>query len=84
MEAIRVKQTVRKKGEVTIRDLPVVEGQEVEVLLMISPANGEKRPRMTAQQLLDSPLIGLWEEREDIGDSVDFASQLREKAQNRP
>jgi hypothetical protein len=41
MEAIRVKQTVERKGEVTIRDLPVVEGQQVEVLLMISPTTQE-------------------------------------------
>jgi hypothetical protein len=83
MEAIRVKQTVERKGEVTIRDLPVVEGQQVEVLLMISPTTQEKRPYITARQLLDSPLIGLWKDRDDIGDSVDYARQLRQQAQTR-
>jgi hypothetical protein len=33
MEAIRVQQTVQKRGELLIRNLPVEKGQQVEVLL---------------------------------------------------
>ena len=45
MEAIRVQQTVRKSGELTIRNLPVQKGQQVEVLLLFTPPS--KRPRLT-------------------------------------
>jgi hypothetical protein len=83
MEAIRVQHTIKKKGEITIQNLPVEEGQEVEILLLITPENGQKRPRLTAKKLLDSGLVGIWKDREEIRDSSEFARQLREKAQNR-
>ncbi len=40
-------------------------------------------PYMTANDLLNSGLVGLWKDRDDIGDSVEFARKLREEAQNR-
>ena len=82
MEAIRVQQTIRKNGELTIRNLPVQKGQQVEVLLLFTPPS--KRPRLTAKQLLNSELIGLWKNRTDIADSLGYARQLREQAQRRP
>ena len=84
MEAIRVQQTVQKRGELLIRNLPVEKGQQVEVLLLLNPTEAVERPRMTARQLLQSDLIGLWQDREDISDSVAYARQLREEAQRRP
>ena len=84
MEAIRRQQTIQKRGELTIRNLPVEEGQQVEVLLLFTPSPTSKRPRLTARQLLQSGLIGLWKDREDITDSADYARQLREQAQKRP
>lgn len=84
MEAIRMQQTIQKRGELTIRNLPVEEGQQVEVLLLFTPSVKEKRPRLTARQLRHSGLIGLWKERQDIADSASYARQLREQAQRRP
>ena len=37
----------------------------------------------TAGDLLRSPLFGLWKDRNDIGDSVEYAKKLRDKAQHR-
>jgi len=84
MEAIRMQQTIQKRGELTIRNLPVEAGQQVEVLLLFTPSVKSKRPRLTARQLLHSGLIGLWKERQDITDSTSYARQLREQAQRRP
>lgn len=83
MEAIRVQQTVQKRGELLIRNLPVEKGQQVEVLLLLNPPEAVKRPHMTARQLLHSGLVGLWKERDDISDSSVYARQLREQAQRR-
>jgi hypothetical protein len=45
METIRRQQTIQKKGELTIRNLPVEAGQQVEVLLLIStPDQSSKTP----------------------------------------
>jgi hypothetical protein len=42
------------------------------------------RPRkMTARDLLQSDLTGMWADREDIGDSLTFARQLRQQAEYR-
>jgi hypothetical protein len=38
---------------------------------------------MTAVDLLQSGLVGLWADRADIGDSQQFARRLREQAQTR-
>jgi hypothetical protein len=35
---------------------------------------------MTARDLLNSGLVGLWEARDDLGESASFARRLREKA----
>jgi hypothetical protein len=83
MEAIRMQQTIQKRGELTIRNLPVEAGQQVEVLLLFTPSVKSKRPRLTARQLLHSGLIGLWKDRQDITDSASYARQLREQAQRR-
>lgn len=84
MEVIRRQQTIQKRGELTIRNLPVEKGQQVEILLLFTPAKASNRPRLTARQLLHSGLIGLWKERQDITDSAGYARQLREQAQRRP
>ena len=81
MQTIHVQQTVKKKGELTIRNLPVEEGQEVDAYLVIK--HPSSRPRLTAKKLLSSTLIGLWEDRKDISDSSSYARQLREQAQRR-
>ncbi|HRQ40375.1 MAG TPA: hypothetical protein PLD25_20880 [Chloroflexota bacterium] len=84
MEAIHIQQTVQKRGELTIRNLPVEAGQQVEVLLLLTPSEKSQQPGMTARQLLHSGLIGLWKDRQDIPDSANYARQLREEAQRRP
>lgn len=72
MEAIRMQQTIQKRGELTIRNLPVEKGQQVEVLVLFTSSPTSKRPRLTARQLLYSGLIGLWKDRQDITDSAEY------------
>ena len=38
---------------------------------------------MNGKDLIESGLIGLWKDRTDIGDSLEYARQLRQQAQNR-
>ncbi len=37
---------------------------------------------LTARDLLQSELVGLWADREDIGDSLSFTRQLRQQAEH--
>ena len=84
MQAIRLKRTVEKSDELHLTNLSVVKGQQVESLLLFVPKTETRRKkRLTARQLLNSGLIGMWKDRTDITDSVEYAHQLREQAQRR-
>jgi hypothetical protein len=84
MQAIRLQRTIQKSGELHLTNLSVVEGQQVELLLLFTSTTNKttSKKRLTARQLLDSSLIGMWEDRIDITDSAEYARQLREQAQS--
>lgn len=50
-------------------------------------ASSRPQPRqlrqLTARELLQSELVGLWADRDDIGDSLTFARRLRWQAEHR-
>lgn len=85
MQAIRLTRTIEKSGELHLTNLSVVEGQHVELLLLFTSnmKTTKRKKRLTARQLLNSNLIGMWEDRTDITDSAEYAHQLREQAQRR-
>ncbi len=82
MEAIRLHKIIEKDGEISVTGLPYQKGQQVEMILLIKPTTTPRR-LWTAHQLLHSGLVGLWKDRQDIGDSATYARQLRERAQRR-
>jgi hypothetical protein len=43
----------------------------------------EKKATLTAADLLQSGLVGMWADRTDIGDTREFARRLRARAQTR-
>jgi hypothetical protein len=49
-----------------------------------SREHAEPGPReLTARTLSQSEIVGMWENREDIGNSLDFARRLRHQAEHR-
>ena len=85
MQAIRLKRTIQKSGELHLTNLSVVEGEHVELLLLFTSTTKttKRKKRLTARQLLNSNLMGMWQDRADITDSVEYAHKLREQAQRR-
>lgn len=83
MEAIRIHTVVETDGEIILTGLPLERGQHVEMILLTEPLEQSARPHLTARKLLQSRLVGLWEDRDDIEDSSAYARQLRERAQQR-
>jgi hypothetical protein len=59
-------------------DLPVNQPLQVRVDLPLSEPQG-----MTGEQIAKSGLVGLWKDRTDIGDTLEFARQLRQRAEKR-
>jgi hypothetical protein len=62
---------------------PLEKGQHVELILLTESPSAKEADALTARKLLQSPLVGLWGDRQDIGDSVQYARHLRDQAQHR-
>lgn len=83
MEAIQIQQIISKDGEVLITGLPYKKGQPVEIIVFPQSWGTAPRARLTVGKLRRSGLIGIWKEREDLGDSSAYARKLREQSQKR-
>jgi hypothetical protein len=78
MTQIVMTSRVGPDGTLTLALPADAAGQEVRVT--VEPA----APRtLTAADLLQSGLVGLWADRTDLGSSQEFARRLREQAQTR-
>ena len=69
MEAVKVRQVIAKDGEVLVTGLPYRKGQAVQIIVLPQPTTLPPRERLTVGRLRKSGLIGLWHDRDDIGDS---------------
>jgi hypothetical protein len=83
MEAVQVKQIIAKDGEVVLTGLPFKKGEAVEIIVLHQPALISPHPHLTVGRLRQSNLLGMWQDRDDIGDSSKYARRLREQAQQR-
>ncbi len=54
-----------------------------EIVIVIIPSEAPSEPAGTAGDMIKSSLFGLWSDRGDIGDSVDYARRLRAQAEQR-
>ncbi len=80
--AFRQKVTVKRGGVINLRSQSLKAGDTAEVIVLVE--NGKKKVKtMTAADLLRSDLFGIWADRKDIGDSLEFARSLRRQAEQR-
>ncbi|MGH9610180.1 MAG: antitoxin family protein [Bryobacteraceae bacterium] len=54
-----------------LQDVPVQEGTVVQVLLGVVPLSKRNSP------IADSPFAGMWKDRDDMADSVEYINRLR-------
>jgi hypothetical protein len=47
------------------------------------PSSSPTKKQLTAKALLESGIVGMWKDRTDIGDTLEFARKLRERANTR-
>lgn len=81
MDALRFKKKLENDGEIVLTGLPARKGEEAEVIVIFERA--EEMPVSTLGDLLNSGVVGLWKDRTDIGDSVEYARKLRKAVQRR-
>ncbi len=78
MSSIILHGVITEKGELQIEfpsDLPP---GPVEVEIRLPEVQG-----LTSEEILASDFVGMWEDRTDIGDSVEYAQELRRRASRR-
>lgn len=78
---LRIHMNIPKSRRVEITLPTDVPAGDADVTVTVTPATSRKRS--TAQDLLNSEVFGMWADRDDIEDSVEFASELRERAWRR-
>ena len=81
--AVKQKVTVKSGGIVSLRSNRLIPGTKAELIVLVEPAENSVERSMTGADLLKSKLVGMWAERKDIGDSVEFSRELRKKAEKR-
>lgn len=81
-DVIHVQATIEQDGEVHLANLPLKRGQRIELSIRLTQTQ-ERTSGLTAEQLLTSDVIGIWQNRGEIDDSATFARELREQAQHR-
>ena len=54
-----------------------------EIVVIIIPSEGIAEASGTANDMLQSSLFGMWSQRDDIDDSLEFARRLRALAEQR-
>ncbi len=84
MRTISIKANIPENHKLMVdipEDLPI---GPADVVVVIVPEIGavEKRGE-TAGDILKSPLLGMWKDRKDITDSLEFARKLREHSETR-
>jgi len=80
--AFRQKVTVKRGGVINLRSQSLKAGDTAEVIVLVE--DGEKKAKtMTAADLLQSDLFGIWADRKDISDSLEFVRSLRRQAEQR-
>jgi len=78
MGSIILHGVINEKGKLLIDFPPDLPPGPVEVEIRRAEV-----PGITSEQILASDFVGMWEDRNDIGDSVEYARMLRRKASRR-
>lgn len=83
MSEVHVSAVLDRDGELSVKakGLPFKKGEQVDIT--IKGKSADDYPNSTAERLLNSKLVGLWKHRTDIGDSMEFARTLRQRASRR-
>jgi hypothetical protein len=82
LTALRKTMTVPANGNIKINLPDLKPGSKAEVIVLVEE-NARQPRQMTGSDLLVSGVAGLWASRKDLGDSLEFARQLRQKAEHR-
>jgi hypothetical protein len=78
MSSIIVRGIVNEAGELIVTFPQGLPPGPVEVEIHLPETVG-----ISSQEILESDFVGMWEDRADLGDSVEYARKLRSQATRR-
>lgn len=78
MSSIVLQGIITEEGELVVTFPPGLPPGPVEVEIRLPETIG-----ISSQEILESDFVGMWEDRTDIEDSVDYARTLRRQALKR-
>jgi hypothetical protein len=81
MKAIKFITHVSRQGKLKIPERMNLPVGRIEVILLCEGGNGKLKKRK--KPLSQHPFVGMWADREDIVDSVTFATNLRRTLEQR-
>jgi hypothetical protein len=84
MIAVKLKGTVTQDHRLELTIPPSIPPGEVEVIVLHSEPPPGPRARGHKQAATLHPAAGMWADREDIGDTIAFVLQLRQRLETRP
>jgi len=73
----------RYDGRVIIPEEPVDLPTNTTFLVDLPDGTEPPKKYMTGAELAASEVVGLWKDREDIKDTLEFAAELRRRSNNR-
>ena len=83
MIAVKLRGTITKDHRLELTMPPSVPPGEVEVIVLHPEPPPRSRVWRRQQPPTVHPADGLWADREDIGDTITFVSQLRQRLETR-
>jgi len=81
MQAIKFVTHVSRQGKLKIPERMSLPAGRVEVILLCEDGNGKLKKRK--KPLAQHPFVGMWADREDVADSITFATNLRRNLEQR-
>ena len=84
MFAVKLKGQITPDRQLRVKLPRDIAPGEVEVIVLHeTPIKPAQAPKRRTRRKVTHPAFGLWANREDISDSAQFASQLRQQVQSR-
>jgi hypothetical protein len=78
MTSIILQGVITENGEVQIEFPPDLPPGPIEIEIRLPEVQG-----ISSQEILASDFVGMWEDRTDIRDSIEYARELRQRASRR-
>ena len=83
MIAAKLKGTITKDHGLELSVPHSVSPGEVEVIVLQATPAGKDKSRLRQRSSNAHPAAGMWADRKDIGDTVEFVAQLRRRLETR-